>query len=356
MRRRATIRAFVEKTLDFVMEELDGALPGVPVYWALGNNDSDCGDYKLDAHSDFLAAVGEEVTKTFPADGAEERSGDVCGGRVLQRTAPARCGMRGCWCWTISSWEQIHDLRRKSRCQRRRRRSLRGWSNNWPRRGAMGEGLGDGAHSAGVDVHASAARILDQLCGAKGPRMFLAHRRSLRKCWRNSDVVKLAIFAHTHMDEVRILKAENGRRAGADAGPGVAVKMVSSISPINGNAPSFTVARVDAANCGIEGFPVFAASNATGLDTAWHEEYDWGKTYGAGGVSAAAVSKVVAGFEADPDAKTEASRDYIDNFYVGNNSPLLGVIWPQYVCALRNDSAQGSRLACVVRGSDWRSK
>jgi sphingomyelin phosphodiesterase acid-like 3 len=59
--------AFVEKTLDYVTGELDGAFPGVPVYVALGNNDSDCGDYRLDAHSEFLAVTGKEVTKDFPA-------------------------------------------------------------------------------------------------------------------------------------------------------------------------------------------------------------------------------------------------------------------------------------------------
>jgi sphingomyelin phosphodiesterase acid-like 3 len=172
--------------------------------------------------------------------------------------------------------------------------------------------------------------------------MFLGSEKLAEVLAANSDVVKLAIFAHTHMDELRILKVENGAEA---AGEGVAVKMVSSISPINGNAPSFTVARVDARTAGLKDFRVFAASNATGLDTVWHEEYDWGKTYGAAEFSAAAVSKVISGFEADPDAKTEASRAYIDNFYVGS-SPLLGVIWPQYVCALRHDSAQAFK-ACV---------
>jgi sphingomyelin phosphodiesterase acid-like 3 len=40
----ADFRAFVEKTIDYVLTELRTALPGVPVYAALGNNDSDCGD------------------------------------------------------------------------------------------------------------------------------------------------------------------------------------------------------------------------------------------------------------------------------------------------------------------------
>src|SRR5271157_3720831 len=59
----ADYRTFVEKTLDYVIDELYSAFPGVPVYVALGNNDSDCGDYRLDGHSEFLAVTGKEVSK-----------------------------------------------------------------------------------------------------------------------------------------------------------------------------------------------------------------------------------------------------------------------------------------------------
>jgi sphingomyelin phosphodiesterase acid-like 3 len=60
-------RAFAEKTIEFVMRKLRGALPGVPVYAALGNNDSDCGDYQLDPDSAFLAEIGKSLTADFPA-------------------------------------------------------------------------------------------------------------------------------------------------------------------------------------------------------------------------------------------------------------------------------------------------
>jgi sphingomyelin phosphodiesterase acid-like 3 len=50
-------RAFAEKTVAFVVMSLRGAFPGVPVYAALGNNDSDCGDYQLDTNSEFLSDV-----------------------------------------------------------------------------------------------------------------------------------------------------------------------------------------------------------------------------------------------------------------------------------------------------------
>ena len=63
------------------------------------------------------------------------------------------------------------------------------------------------------------------------------------------DVVQLAIFAHTHMDEVRLL---NPAIADAAHRP-VAVKMVASISPIDGNNPSFTVATIDPVHAILDG-------------------------------------------------------------------------------------------------------
>jgi sphingomyelin phosphodiesterase acid-like 3 len=96
----------------------------------------------------------------------------------------------------------------------------------------------------------------------------------------------------------------------------------------------------------LKDFKVFVASNATGVDTAWHEEYDWGKTYGASEFSAGTVSKMIAGFAADPQAKTDASQAYIRNFYAGVDSQLLGLVWPEYTCALQNDSAEGFK-GCV---------
>jgi sphingomyelin phosphodiesterase acid-like 3 len=190
---------------------------------------------------------------------------------------------------------------------------------------------------------------MDEVCGEKGPRMYLSSEKIAEVLVEFGDVVELAIFAHTHMDEVRVLRAEKEGQ-GAGSAKGVAVKMVSSISPINGNAPSFTVASVDRSTAALKDFRVFRSSNQTGVNAVWSEEYDWGKIYHEAEFSADSVSKVTAEFEADAGAKTEASRDYIRNFDVGNNSPLLGLVWPLYVCGLRNDSAQGFKACACPAG------
>jgi sphingomyelin phosphodiesterase acid-like 3 len=338
-------RAFVEKTIDFVVEELSGAFPGVPVYVALGNNDSDCGDYQLDANSEFLKAVGDEVARTLPEDERKGAAESYAAGGYFNVRLPAAVknarmivlddqfmGAKYTTCGgkadTSAAEAQLAWLALQLADARSRTEKVWVMAHIPP----------------GVDPHATAAKM-DAVCGGKGPKMFLGSEKLAEMLSQNSDVVELAIFAHTHMDEVRVLKAEGGA-AGVAANGGVAVKMVSSISPINGNMPSFTVGRVETSTAALKDFKVFVASNATGVDAAWHEEYDWGKTYGAGEFSAATVSKLIAGFAADPQAKTDASQAYIRNFYAGVDSQLLGLVWPEYACALANDSAEGFK-GCV---------
>jgi sphingomyelin phosphodiesterase acid-like 3 len=196
----------------------------------------------------------------------------------------------------------------------------------------------------GVDVHATVAKMRD-VCGGAKPEMFLSSEEMADELAEFGDVVELAIFAHTHMDEVRILNAEDGVRKPAPP-KSVAVKMVPSISPIDGNAPSFTLARIDPSSAALVDYRVFTASNQTGVDATWNEEYDYGQTYREAAFSAASVSQLISALQADPGAKTEASREYIRNFSSGNASPLLDLVWPQYVCGLSNHTAEGFR-SCV---------
>jgi sphingomyelin phosphodiesterase acid-like 3 len=169
--------------------------------------------------------------------------------------------------------------------------------------------------------------------------MFLSSEKLADTLAEFGDVVQLAIFAHTHMDELRFLKEEG-------TGKGIAVKMVSSISPINGNNPSFTVAQLDPSSAALVDYKVFVASNQTGVAAQWREEYDFAHSYHEAEFSSSSVSGLVAGFAADPSAKTQASQNYIEDFSTGNLSLVLQLFWPQYVCTLSNYTAQQFR-SCV---------
>jgi len=343
-------RAFVEKTLTFVLGELGSALPGVPVYAALGNNDSDCGDYQIDARSDFLAESGKEFTRNFPAPEKQGALETFAAAGYYSIPLPAPVGK--------ARLLVLNDLFMSSKyttCAGKKDSSGADAQLAWLRQQLADARLNKekiwvmGHIPPGVDLHGTVTKMRD-VCGGQKPEMFLSSEKMADEIADFSDVVVLGIFAHTHMDEARILKAEDSgdsSKTGKSAfAKSVAVKMVASISPIDGNAPSFTVARVDPASAALLDYRVFTATNQTGVDTAWKEEYDYAQTYGEADFSASSVEKLIAGFQADASARTEASRAYIRYFIAGKASPLLGLVWPQYVCSQENHSAQGYKL-CV---------
>ncbi len=81
-------RAFVEETIEFVVNSRREALPGVPVYAALGNNDSDCGDYALDPDSAFLAATGKVIVADLSASEKKQAENDFAAGGYMSVPLP----------------------------------------------------------------------------------------------------------------------------------------------------------------------------------------------------------------------------------------------------------------------------
>jgi sphingomyelin phosphodiesterase acid-like 3 len=333
---------FVEKTIAFVLANLREALPGVPVYAALGNNDSPCGDYQIDANSAFLkesAPVfaadlqGDEkaqALETFAAGGYYGASlpapvektrllvlddlfmsvrYQTCGGKADEAPAAAQIA------WLKQQLDEARDKKEKV----------------WVM-----------AHiPPGVDSY-STARQWMALCAGGKPKMFLSSEALPELLADYGDVVQLAIFAHTHMDEVRLLIPAN-----ADAAHrAVAVKMVASISPVDGNNPSFTLATVDPADAVLKDYRVIAASNQTGIAAEWAEEYDFAKTYHEPAFTATAVGNLIAEFKADPAGQASASQNYLRYFMTGEDMRMMALIWHPYVCSLTNAAADAYR-ECV---------
>jgi sphingomyelin phosphodiesterase acid-like 3 len=330
-------RAFVEKTIEYVMDELRGTLPGVPVYAALGNNDSDCGDYLLDANSPFLKALAVSL------------AGDVRGPE--RATALRTFGEEGYYSVTLPApLGRVRMLVLDNLFMARRYATCGGKDDPAPAEAQIAwmEQQLDAARKnhekawlmahipPGVDPYATARKSLDLCTGGK-PMMFFKSEAFPDALARYGDVITLAIFAHTHMDEVHLLKPQGG---GATQ-EGVAIKLVPSISPVDGNNPSFTVAEIDVATTGMKDYQVYTASDATGTDTTWSEEYDFAKTYKEPAYTAASVSDLITKFEADTMAQTALSQSYIHNYGAGMKE--LEVFWKPYTCALTNEGADDFR-------------
>jgi len=340
-RSQAEYAAFVEKTIDYVMTELGKVRPGMPVYAALGNNDSGCGDYRMDAGSDFLRAAGESMLRGVPASAEKERAlRDFARGGYYS-VAMARPMRRT----RLIVLNDMFMSRNYLTCAGKpdsaaAEAELRWLSTQLDAARAKHERVWVMGHiPPGVDIHGVALKMLE-VCDGAAPQMFLRSEKLADVLVAHADVVRLGIFAHTHMDELRLLRPEDGKRGGA-----VAVKMVPSITPVHGNAPAFTVAQVAPGSATLVDYSVFAASDSAG--SKWSKEYTYSAAYHVAAFAPREVERLVKEFARDPNAKTPASRAFIRYFYAGDTMGLIKPLWPEYVCALSNDSGKDfAKCAC----------
>ncbi len=338
-------QAFVLKTLSFVVRELRASFPGMPIYVALGNNDSGCGDYQLDANSSFLAEAGKIIAEALPPTE-----------RVDVITQFAAGGY-----YSVSMAEPMRNTRlivvndlflspKYLTCSGESDSKGATAQMDWLEQQLTGaQQAGQqvwfvGHIPPGIDPYSTVAKLRN-VCGGDKAVTFLASNKMTDLLVDHSSVVRLAIFAHTHMDEMRLLKPE-GKDAYAGSDSTVAVKMVSSISPVDGNNPSFTIARIDPSTAVLEDYEVIAASNQTGVATRWVKEYDFRETFHENQFSPATLGKLLGEFRADSTAATAISRAYIRDYFVGDASRELTPFWPQYVCAIDNHTSK-SFSACV---------
>lgn len=329
---QASDEAFVEKTLEFVVRQITAGFPGVPVYVALGNNDSGCGDYRVDRDSAFLAKAGQIYAAALP--GRERRS--VM--RQFRSSGSYSVSLPPLHKTRLIVLNDIYLSPQYATCKGRpdpaaAKAELDWLSQQLDRARAAGEHVWVMGHiPTGVNAFETVRRFRN-LCSGETPDLFLVPEKSARLdaiLQQHADVVRLVLFGHTHMDEMRIITPASNE---ATVVQRVAVKLVPSLSPVNGNDPSFTVAQVEKDGT-LKDYSVFVASNLTGMGTTWSQEYDYADAYYRSDFSASAVTNLIDGFRNDPRAQQPASRAYIHHYFKGKIAGVLAPFWPQYECSL----------------------
>jgi sphingomyelin phosphodiesterase acid-like 3 len=350
--------AFTEKTIQYIVATLRESLPGVPIYVAMGNNDSGCGDYQLDStHDAFLAGIAPIVAGALPADlSAADRAAvlsDFAAGGYFSVPLASVPHTR------IVVLDDLFFSPKYATCSGKHDPASAAAQLAW-----LADQLTDartnhekvwviGHIPPGVDLYATAKKLTN-VCTTGKPQMFLASEDLPDLLARNPDVVSLALFGHTHSDELRLLTPEQDP-PGAGAphlasemwAKGVPLKVVASITPVNGNNPSFTLARVDPSTATLVDYTVILASNQTGIATTWAKEYTYSAAYREPAFNSAALTSLIAKFRADPIGATSASRTYLTGYSPRSDvGQLLKLVWPQYVCSMDHDSS-ASFAACA---------
>lgn len=344
----ADLSAFAAKTIAFVGMEMRLAFPKVPVYITLGNNDSGCADYRETAGSPFMA--GAIATMTHAATQASSARAAATllstsspeGDYSVVLPAPLQHGR-------LIVLQDIFDASWYGPCgggdyTRVQEKQQIAWLRaQLTAARAHGENVWVMGHiPPGVDVYGSFTKYVlrpRELCTAQ-ENTLLADDALADTLMDFADIVRLGLFAHTHMDELRLLRRPAGKSvAGADVPAGaVPIKIVPSITSFYGNHPAFLVAAIDSHTLLLKDWRTFVSPDAGGSAAPWPETYRYSAAYNLPDFSASSASTLADGFTADPDGKAPRSAFFRDHFYAGGMGLYaLGLqqIWPAYACAVR---------------------
>ncbi len=350
--------AFVDKTYTYLFSSLHLALPGIPLYSALGNNDTACNGNHLDANGSYLAHTAPIFADALHAPPADRPAilRDLSAGGYYSIPLPALDHTRllvvddlfflteyhTCAGVTSDRSEEAAQIAwLKAQLDQARRRHENVWVL--------------GHIPTGVTLYTTFLRK-KKICDGEAPAMSLDSEAFAQTLADNADIVRLAIFAHTHSDAFAIIPPGLGDPAPAtparpNLGPGVPVKVIASISPVNGNNPSFTLAKIDPNTATLADYTVIEASNQTGIDTTWAKQYTYSEDFAEPDFSATSLTDLIGRLRADPSASSPASQSYLRHHYsTGATADILKAFWPVYVCAMDHDSGS-SFAACACATS-----
>jgi hypothetical protein len=305
----------------FVERRLQQSFPGVPVISALGNNDSECGDYMLAPQSEMLAAVGRDLPavaahrsarRDFPVGGyyavphptVPHQDIVVLSDVFWSKKYVDRCNANGGDPGSAElAWLEWKLYRAK----------------------LAGRTVTLVMHiPPGIDSYASRAD-----CPAKILSLWqdAYARRFLALVGAYKAQLRGAFAGHTHMDDFRVV-------ADASREPALATRIAPAVSPIFGNNPAFTVFLYDRANGSVADYATFALANlatvAPDVAPEWTREYRFSEAYGLHRYDAASLTELAKRIRSDQSARAAYTRYYA----AGSTETAIDASnWAAFACA-----------------------
>jgi sphingomyelin phosphodiesterase acid-like 3 len=340
----ADYSTFASNTVAFVAQQIHNTFPKTPIYFALGNNDSGCKDYREDSNSAYLKADGFTFADTAlnkQNQQAIRASFSAYGDYRVDLPSPFKNT-------SLLVMQDIFESKKYKSCDGKDSDKGAEEQIAWLRKELDNARLHHQhiwvmAHvPPGVDAYdtvtkAAREKSSNDSCPYEKPEMFLSSQLFSDALRDYTDVITLALLGHTHMDEMRLFSAKDG----TGAIPG---KLVPSISPVDGNNPAFTIGYANPTTATLMDYSVFAANNQSGFNNRWSLEYTYSATYHQPDYTAASLTKLINIFLKDSKSQAPETQAYESFYFVsGPTSGLslkaaaMSVIWPVYACSLTND-------------------
>ncbi|MBV8274295.1 MAG: metallophosphoesterase [Verrucomicrobia bacterium] len=330
---------FATKTAVFVVHALQTTFR-VPVYLALGNDDSPCGDYRVDPGGPFLAQLADslEVLRNHPDAAADFRVAGFC-----ELPHPTLAGheilVLNTVLWSLSYSNCGSDSGDPGSAE------MQWLSWQLYRAKASGNQVTLMMHiPPGIDSYKSSRSGTGKAATEFWRSQFFTQFVDLMKTY--AGIVQIGLAGHTHMDDFRILSP-------GDSTAPIAFRITPAISPIFGNNPAFSVLQYQASTGEVADVATYYLDLAGGVpDAKWALEYRFSTAYGYNTFSAKTLESLAAAIHSDPSV-----RHVFAGYYAASApSPITGENWQFYACSETHfTSAEYGRCASSAENAPAKS-
>ncbi len=334
------VMLFAQKTISYIALQLHASFPHTPVYIALGNNDSGCGDYQLNEGDPLLSGTGSALAGGWigaSAADAAKASADYgrLGSYSLPLPAPLLKGR-------VLVLDDLYLSGRYNTCKGKPDSAAATDLIAWVDRQLTeaehrGEFVWVLTHiPPGINTYATNVNGIN-VCAGKAPVTFLQSTSLTAVLARHASAVRVMVAGHTHVDEIAVFGTDETHSTGS-----FPVKGEPSVSTVSGNPPSFVLASVDTRTGTLQDYTLHQASSAVPLTPAssltWRTAYDFRTTYTEPAFTAASVADLVKRFAAGAPADDQAIATY-QNYFAGHGLRRLALqaVWNQYTCHMQHD-------------------
>ena len=313
----AAYAAFVDKTIAFLAWELQAAFPRARLLPVIGNNDNACGDYQSTPHAAFLAQMAAAWAGSVGAADPTAFVAQFSTGGYYTVPLPvgrAQAIVLNDVFWSVNYKNACGDPKADPGGDELR------WLQATQAAIPSGTPVWVIAHiPPGIDAYAT----LHAPAGS-APVPFLGDRfnDALLTALDSSSTVVMSIAGHTHMDSFRAIGPDPST-------PRAPMLIVPAVSPIFGNAPSFTVLDVDQSTAQVDDEQVFILTKGKN-DWLWRREYDFDSVYGPGPIDAADLWRAQQAIFNDDRVR----RRFEEYYQSGDGiAPITEDTWRAYWCA-----------------------
>jgi len=308
--------AFATKTVVFVINALQKTF-GVPVYVALGNNDSSTGDYDVDPKSGFLLTLGHSIGVLAKDPQAEA---DFCTGGYYELPHPDLANEKIIVLNTVL-WSRLYGII-GSKVVEPGLSEMDWFAERLNQAETRGHKVILVMHiPPGLDSYGCSRQK-----NGRGPIEFWEDAFLTKFCdliREYGGIIQIALAGHTHTDDLRVLGAKGSSSP-------VFLRITPSISPIYLNNPGFSVLKYDPASGNMLDISTYYLNQSPGgIDPLWKEEYSFSTAYESSALSPANMLQLAARIHDDPKVR----QTFVGFYAVSAPSPITDMNWSFFSCA-----------------------